>query len=81
MNIFASGSSDHSADVGEPEKICSAKGCRAQATHAVLWNNPRVHTPERRKTWLACNEHQESLSSFVAMRGFLIEVVPVEQIT
>ncbi|WP_306238595.1 hypothetical protein [Ornithinimicrobium faecis] len=59
---------------------CSAKACRARATHGVVWNNPKVHQPERRKVWLACPDHRESLSSFVALRGFLIEVLPIDQL-
>src|SRR5215212_11736144 len=55
----------HDARVEEP-LTCSAKGCTAPAAWAVLWNNPRLHTPERRKTWLACEEHRESLSNFLA---------------
>lgn len=55
--------------------VCSAKGCVAPAVHALLWNNPRIHTPERRKTWLACENHRESLSSFLAARTFLKDVV------
>jgi hypothetical protein len=46
----------------------------------VVWNNPTVHRPERRKVWLACAEHRESLSGFVKLRGFLIEVVPVQDL-
>jgi len=56
-------------------EICSAKGCQQPAAHALLWNNPRLHTPERRKVWLACDEHRESLGDFLGSRGFLIEVV------
>lgn len=56
--------------------ICSAKGCTLPAVHALLWNNPKLHTPERRKTWLACDNHRESLSSFLGARGFLKDVVP-----
>lgn len=56
---------------------CSAKGCTAEAQHQVLWNNPKIHTPERRKTWLACDEHQESLQAFLSARGFWKETVPV----
>jgi hypothetical protein len=63
------------------EHLCSAKGCRAPARHAVVWNNPKLHRPERRKVWLACDEHRASLADFVALRGFLIEVVPVEALT
>jgi hypothetical protein len=56
---------------------CSARGCSAEAVWALRWNNPRLHTPERRKTWLACDEHRESLSEFLGARGFLREVEPV----
>lgn len=56
--------------------ICSAKGCQQPAVHALLWNNPRLHTPERRKVWLACDEHRESLGDFLGSRGFLQDVVP-----
>ncbi|PWU44516.1 hypothetical protein DLE60_04390 [Micromonospora globispora] len=57
--------------------ICSARGCRAPAVWALRWNNPRLHDPDRRKTWLACAEHRESLGGFLDARGFLREVVPV----
>ena len=63
------------------EHVCSAKGCRATAVNAVVWNNPKLHTADRRKVWLACDDHTSSLSDFVAIRGFLIEVVPVEALT
>ncbi|SDM10340.1 hypothetical protein [Streptomyces wuyuanensis] len=55
--------------------ICSAKGCRAAAVWVLAWNNPKLHTPERRKTWLACEEHREHLSKFLGVRGFLKDVV------
>jgi hypothetical protein len=57
--------------------ICSAKGCQAAATWQLLWNNPRLHDPDRRKTWLACDRHRQSLSDFLAARSFLRDVVPV----
>lgn len=50
--------------------ICSAKGCRAAAVWVLAWNNPKLHTPERRKTWLACDEHREHLSSFLGCAVF-----------
>ncbi|MFC6885495.1 MULTISPECIES: hypothetical protein [Actinomadura] len=56
---------------------CSAKGCRADAVWALRWNNPKIHTPDRRKIWLACGEHRESLSAFLDRRSFLRDVVPV----
>jgi hypothetical protein len=57
---------------------CSARGCQAEAAWALLWNNPRLHTADRRKTWLACAEHRTSLADFLGARRFLREVVPVE---
>ena len=59
--------------------ICSAKGCRVQAVWALRWNNPKLHTPDRRKTWLACDEHREHLSQFLGMRDFLKDVVRLEE--
>ncbi|QGN59365.1 acetone carboxylase [Nostocoides sp. HKS02] len=60
--------------------ICSAKGCRAPATFAHLWNNPKLHTAERRKVWLACDQHRTSLGEFLSVRGFLVETVPADAI-
>jgi hypothetical protein len=60
---------------GELPDTCSAKGCTAAAVWALQWNNPKVHTPERRKTWLACDEHRQTLGDFLAARGFLKDVV------
>ena len=64
----------------EDPLICSAKGCRAPAQHALLWNNPTLHTPDRRKVWVACDEHRTHLTEFLDLRGFLREVIDVEQI-
>ncbi|AXG77167.1 hypothetical protein [Streptomyces paludis] len=58
--------------------VCSAKGCRVAAVWVLAWNNPKLHTPERRKTWLACEEHREHLSSFLGVRGFLKDVVTLD---
>ncbi|HET8681109.1 MAG TPA: hypothetical protein VFM54_04465 [Micromonosporaceae bacterium] len=55
-------------------RTCSARGCRQPARWALRWNNPKLHPPDRRKTWLACDEHREHLTSFLAARGFLREV-------
>lgn len=64
-----------SAIESEPA-ICSAKGCQATAAWELLWNNPKLHTPDRRKIWLACDDHRESLSTFLGKRGFLKDVEP-----
>ena len=57
--------------------MCSAKGCRAPATTDLQWNNPKIHTADRRKHWLACDEHSSSLGSFLSARGFLRETLPL----
>jgi hypothetical protein len=62
------------------ELVCSGKGCRADATCGLLWNNPKIHTPERRKVWLACDDHREYLSEYLSVRGFLKQVVPVDKL-
>jgi hypothetical protein len=60
-----------------PERLtCSARGCRATAVWGLRWNNPRLHPPERRKTWLACADHRDELERFLGVRGFLRETLP-----
>lgn len=59
------------------EMICSAKGCTQPAQWQLLWNNPKLHTPDRRKIWLACDADRESLGSFLSARGFLKDTQPV----
>lgn len=65
------------AMTGQDEAICSAKGCTTAAAVALLWNNPKLHTPERRKSWLACPSHDEQLSRFLSARGFLRDKEPL----
>lgn len=43
----------------------------------LAWNNPKLHAPDRRKTWAACDEHRDHLGGFLGARGFLRETVPV----
>ncbi|BCJ77608.1 hypothetical protein CS0771_71520 [Catellatospora sp. IY07-71] len=57
--------------------ICSRKGCRAAATWELRWNNPKLHEPARRKVWLACDEHRQTLADFLSARGFLRETLPL----
>ena len=58
--------------------VCSARRCGATASAGLLWNNPALHTPTRRKVWLACPEHVEHLSQYLDTRGFLRDVVGVD---
>jgi hypothetical protein len=63
----------------EPERFtCSRAGCRAAASWSIAWRNPKIHTAERRKVWLACDEHVEFLQEFLAARDFPLEVTPVD---
>ncbi|WNI14953.1 hypothetical protein [Actinacidiphila sp. ITFR-21] len=65
--------------MSDEKPICSAKGCRSAAVWVLVWNNPKLHTPDRRKTWVACEEHREHLSGFLGMRGFLKDVVALAE--
>ncbi|MFE9340400.1 hypothetical protein [Streptomyces sp. NPDC006784] len=67
------------SEEGPETPICSAKGCREPAEWVLAWNNPKLHTPDRRKTWLACEEHREHLSKFLGARGFLKDTVPLAE--
>ena len=49
---------------------CSRAGCRAQAAWRIDWRNPKIHTGDRGKTWLACDEHRDFLQGFLDSRGF-----------
>jgi hypothetical protein len=62
-----------------PRPTCSAKGCREQAAWVLGWNNPKVHTPDRRKMWAACAAHRDQLADFLDVRGFLRDVVGVDE--
>ena len=66
--------------VSDPESsaICSARACRAAATWAVVWNNPRLHAPDREKVWAACDKHRQSLADYLAVRSFLRRIEPLE---
>lgn len=57
------------------ERICSRAGCRAGALWQIVWRNPRIHGPERRKIWTACAEHVDYLRDYLAARDFPVEVV------
>ena len=58
--------------------MCSRKACRSEASWQLLWNNPKIHTPERRKIWLACGDHRDWLEDYLQTRGLWKETVPLE---
>lgn len=53
---------------------CSRAGCRASAAWSIVWRNPKIHAADRRKVWLACDEHVGYLREFLAARSFPLEV-------
>lgn len=59
---------------------CSRAGCEAAASFGLLWRNPKIHDAERRKTWLACDAHVETLREFLAARDFPLEVRSVAEL-
>ena len=58
---------------------CSRAGCRAAASSRVEWRNPKIHTPDRVKVWLACDQHVDYLRDFLAAREFPVRVVALER--
>lgn len=59
---------------------CSRSGCESVAAWALRWRNPKIHTGEYRKTWLACDNHLSLLHDFLAARSFPVEVVTVDDL-
>jgi hypothetical protein len=57
--------------------VCSRKGCREQAAWQLLWNNPRIHTPERRKAWASCPGHVEWFEEYLQERGLWKQTLPL----
>ncbi len=74
-NLMHTGSAATQNDTTDVQ--CSRKGCVAAAVWQLLWNNPKIHTPQRRKIWLACDEHRQFLADFLASRDFLQEIQPL----
>jgi hypothetical protein len=56
---------------------CSRAGCASPATATVNWRNPRIHTPDRVKVWLACDEHTAYLRDYLEARDFPVVVAPL----
>lgn len=57
-----------------PTGGCSRAGCREAATWRIDWRNPKIHSADRVKTWLACDEHVDYLREFLAARSFPVRV-------
>jgi hypothetical protein len=57
-----------------PAGGCSRAGCREAAAWRIDWRNPKIHSADRVKTWLACDEHVDYLREFLAARSFPVRV-------
>lgn len=66
--------------MSEPDApaVCSRAGCSVAASWRIDWRNPRIHSADRRKTWVACDEHRAFLADFLAARDFPVEVARLE---
>jgi hypothetical protein len=53
---------------------CSRAGCDEPASYSINWRNPKIHTSDRVKVWLACDEHREYLREFLLARNFPVAV-------
>ncbi|GAA1320043.1 hypothetical protein ACFSWE_05385 [Leucobacter albus] len=64
----------------EHAHTCSRAGCRDEAQWALRWRNPKIHAVDRRKTWLACDEHRDVLAAFLTDRSFPLEIITVGEL-
>ena len=69
---------------GPETERCSRAGCTEPATWNVNWRNPRIHSEDRVKVWLACDEHVQYLRDYLVTRDFPVVVTgfgtPVERV-
>lgn len=64
---------------GTLDKVCSSRGCNNKGIYAIVWANPKIHT-DRTKTWLACEEHKDFLTEYIALRSFPYEVKNADEL-
>jgi hypothetical protein len=63
--------------VGPAELRCSRSGCREPATTNINWRNPTIHSIDRVKVWLACDDHREFFHDYFENRGFPVVLTPL----
>lgn len=61
------------------EQTCSRAGCSEPARWNVNWRNPRIHSADRVKIWLACDEHRQFLFDYLATRAFPVLVTALDE--
>jgi hypothetical protein len=65
--------------LGPMTERCSRAGCTEPAAWNVNWRNPRIHSEDRVKVWLACDEHVDYLRDYLATRDFPVIVTELGQ--
>jgi hypothetical protein len=63
--------------IGPDELRCSRSGCHAAAVWNVNWRNPTIHSADRVKVWLSCDEHRDFFDGYFESRGFPVVVTPL----
>lgn len=53
---------------------CSAAGCSTAGSWRINWLNPRIHSADRVKVWIACDAHRGTLADYLGTRGFPVLV-------
>ncbi|GFZ80802.1 acetone carboxylase [Nesterenkonia alkaliphila] len=77
MDLLGALEKQASGQQGPETPTCSRKGCTAPAQWRILWNNPKIHDPQRRKAWLGCDEHRQWLEDFLRARLFWRSTEPM----
>lgn len=63
----------------EAAVACSAAGCGVDAVWRINWRNPRIHSADRVKVWLACDAHRTTLADYLTTRGFPVVVSAMDE--
>lgn len=61
-------------DSAEIKSQCSRTKCSNLASVKIIWRNPKIHTEDREKVWLACDEHTQYLTDFLRARNFPVKL-------
>jgi hypothetical protein len=60
------------------QHTCSRAGCSERANWRLEWRNPKIHSADRVKVWLACDDHVDFLREFLAAREFPLKVIAID---
>ncbi|WP_370448700.1 hypothetical protein [Cryobacterium sp. TMT1-3] len=80
MSVRAAASVSSMIGLGAPLQslTCSRADCKNAGRWRLDWRNPRIHSTDRVKTWLACDDHVDFLREFLAARDFPLTVSAVD---